>query len=255
VAAVPATRVGEDSVKKVVVGLVAGVALAAPGAASAAQTIGQVPDLPASYSSCTDDEAYIQLAVAAGAGSSASASGVITSWSARSNGNVGQTVKLMVFRDVGSGSFSAVAKDATTRTLSNVADQLDTFTGTHIPIEAGQSIGVYLPAGSVDSCEFNTSSGADHAGYSLPDGVGEPGEGTPFDYSIYDSAVRVNARAVVEPDADRDTFGDETQDHCVGVAGPNDGCAAATPPHKKKCKKHKRRAASASKKRCKHKKR
>lgn len=50
-------------------------------------------------------------------------------------------------------------------------------------------------------------------------------------------------RGRVEPDADHDTFGDETQDRCPGRAGPNEGCPPA-----KKCKRKKHRAASAKKK-------
>jgi hypothetical protein len=73
--------------------------------------------------------------------------------------------------------------------------------------------------------------------------------------------------ATVEPDADADEFGDESQDQCVGSAGPNNGCplpAAAptpspatttpvSPANKKKCKKAKKRSAAAAKK-CKRKK-
>ena len=35
---------------------------------------------------------------------------------------------------------------------------------------------------------------------------------------------RVNVSATLEPDADLDGFGDETQDKCLGQSGPNDGC-------------------------------
>jgi hypothetical protein len=43
----------------------------------------------------------------------------------------------------------------------------------------------------------------------------------------------VNIAAVVEPDADGDGFGDETQDKCIGVGGPDNGCPVppvAVPP-------------------------
>jgi hypothetical protein len=62
---------------------------------------------------------------------------------------------------------------------------------------------------------------------------------------------RVNVSATLEPDADADGFGDETQDQCVGSAGPQSGCAAAvasTPTGQraaalKKCKKEKSKKA------------
>jgi hypothetical protein len=231
-------------------GLIVVGVLALPSAASASQTIGQVGDV--STGSCTNDEAYLQKALTGGASYSPSAYGVITSWSAMSKAGANQTVKLMVFRDDGSNQFSAVARDSVVRTLSSVDDTLNTFTDIRIPIEPSQRIGIYQPAGSIEACEFD-GIGGDVAGYSVPYDVGEPPINTPFDYSGSDTGNRVNASAVVQPDADRDLFGDETQDKCLGKAGPVDGCPT---PLKKKCKKkHKRHQASAAKKRCKHKKR
>jgi hypothetical protein len=61
---------------------------------------------------------------------------------------------------------------------------------------------------------------------------------------------QVFLRGTVEPDADGDGFGDETQDKCPGVVGPNAGCQPAKT--KKKCKRKKKRrskqAAAAKKK-------
>jgi hypothetical protein len=74
-----------------------------------------------------------------------------------------------------------------------------------------------------------------------------------------------NQSADLEPDADGDGFGDETQDQCLGTAGSQNGCAAASAPvappapaKKKKCKKHKKKHSASSakkkKKKCKKKK-
>jgi hypothetical protein len=232
--------------------LVANVAVGPPSA-TASETIGQVAQ-PASAQGCTPDEAYLQKALAAGAAYSPSNDGVITSWGARSDGTAGQTMKLLVLRDDGGGAFSAVARDGTTRTLSTVTDQLDTFSGTHVPIRASERIGIYLPPGSEMKCEWGTAVMADEVGFSLPVGVGEPADNAPFDYNSADAERRVNVEAVVEPDADHDLFGDETQDQCPAVTGPNNGCPppATTKTHKK-CKKHKKKhsASAAKKKRCK----
>jgi hypothetical protein len=70
-----------------------------------------------------------------------------------------------------------------------------------------------------------------------------------------------NVTAVLEPDADADGFGDETQDSCVGMNGPQSGCPAppaatpqpAAPTTKKKCKRSKK-IAPGKKKKCKKKK-
>jgi hypothetical protein len=205
----------------IVLVMVTASALGFAGTATASQTIGQVGDV--SGGNCTDDEAYLQRTITSGAAYSPSSYGVITSWSAMSEATSNQTVKLMVFRDDGADQFSVVARDGVTRTLSSVDDTLNTFTGTRIPIEANQRIGIYQPAGSTEGCEFDGVSG-DDAGYSVPFGVGEPPDNVPFDYSGTDSNNRVNAQAVVEPDIDRDVFGDETQDKCVGSAGTANGC-------------------------------
>jgi hypothetical protein len=211
--------------RRIIVVLAPGLFLALPGLASAAQTIGQTGDV--SPNNCAADEAYVQLTTAAGPVYSPSAYGVITSWSARSKAGANQTVKLLVLRDDGSNRFSVVARDSIVRTLSSVDDFLNTFPGTRIPIEASQRIGVYLPAGSLEGCEFSTGNAGDNAGFGSPFGVGEPPDNVPFDYSGADNGNRVNASAVVEPDTDRDAFGDETQDRCLGSPGPFNGCPNA----------------------------
>jgi hypothetical protein len=40
----------------------------------------------------------------------------------------------------------------------------------------------------------------------------------------------VNVSANLEPDSDNDGFGDETQDHCLGVPGPENGCPSELGP-------------------------
>lgn len=74
------------------------------------------------------------------------------------------------------------------------------------------------------------------------------------------SAAEMTLNADVEPDADRDGFGDETQDLCPTNATVQTACPLAPVPAAvvKKCKRKKRKrhsAAAAKKKRCKKKKR
>jgi hypothetical protein len=199
--------------------LATGLALVLPSAAQASQTIGQTGS---PLVTCTADEAYIQTTLAAGPSYSPSAYGVITSWSALASADPSQTVRLIVLRQDSSTQFSIVARDSIIRTLTSPT-ALNTFTGTRVPIEPSQRIGVYLPVSSQFSCEFGTGD-TDGAGYSAPFGVGEPPDNTPFDYSGTDNNRLVNAQAVVEPDVDRDVFGDETQDKCVGTPGQINGC-------------------------------
>jgi hypothetical protein len=41
--------------------------------------------------------------------------------------------------------------------------------------------------------------------------------------------IKLPVTATLEPDADADDYGDETQDKCPGVAGPDNGCPPAPP--------------------------
>jgi hypothetical protein len=218
-------------------------ALAFPGAAGASQTIGQTG---LDGGACTN-RVFVQHDLTSGLGYSPSSSGVITSWSTAANGSTGQTLQLVVLSH-GSGLEYTVLRRDSVRTLTNL-NALNTFPGLHVPIEGGQLIGVYQPPDSQADCEASASTG-DNVTYS---DVGDPGDNVPADYaSAFDTAFKVNAQAVVEPDADHDGFGDETQDQCPSNASIQGSC----PAHKKKCKKNKKKhSASAAKKHCKKKKR
>jgi hypothetical protein len=210
--------------------LAVGLALVFPAIAPAAQTIGQTgaPDFPCS------NRAFVQRDLTSGPSYSPSSYGVITAWSAQANDNAGQTLQLAVFRqDSGVLQYTILRRDSV-RTLANL-NGLNTYTGLRLPIDAGQLIGVYQPPGSTADCEFNPGGGNNVAFSPL----GDPPDNVPTDYDGLDSGWRVNAQAVVEPDADRDVFGDETQDRCVGTAGPFSGCPSEVTLGKPKGKKGK----------------
>ena len=216
------------------------VAAVAPSAAGAAQTIGQTG---LDGGGCTN-RVFVQHDLTSGPGYSPSSPGVITSWSAQANGAAGQTLQLVVLRQNGL-EYTVLRRDSV-RTLANL-NALNTFTGLRLPIEAGQLIAVYEPPGSAADCEANGSTG-DNVAFSE---VGDPSDNVPAVYpSTFDSPYRVNAQAVVEPDADHDGFGDETQDQCPTNATTQGAC-----PAKKKCKhkkKHKSGALIAKKCKKKH---
>ena len=169
----------------------------APATAGAAQTIGQTG---LDGGSCTN-RVFVQHDLSSGPSYSPSSSGVITSWSTQANGATGQTLQLVVVSHSGL-SYTVLHRDSV-RTLANL-NALNTFAGVRLPIEAGQLIAVYDPPGSAADCEATGSMG-DNVTFSE---VGDPSDNVPADYSgLFDSPFRVNAQAVVEPDADRDGFG------------------------------------------------
>jgi hypothetical protein len=179
---------------------------------------------------------------------------------------------------------SASVAPVTFRVIHPVAG-LDTSTGAGTSQSIVPGVGlnptpVRMPIMAGDSIGIDCCSGAAHSGFYK--GPGPPNEvgtyigwnapaladgGMPRLYNNSDSTLEILLNATIEPDADHDGFGDETQDQCVGVAGANNGCPPAstplgspgTPPARtpsaKKCKQKKHhRQAGAAKKKCKRKK-
>lgn len=219
------------------------IGMALPASASAAQTIGQAS--PAD--GCTGGEAYTQGPLLAST-YSPTAPGVITSWSSFAGATPNTQMVLLVLRPTAAGPthFMATQKDQA-RTLTQ-ANALNTFTGLHLPIAPHDQLGLFLPSGSADCFILEPPDvGLFFTG-------GDPPLGVDVDFTGDNSDRRLNASAVVEPDADRDGFGDETQDRCPSSAATQGACLAKK---HKKCKKRKksRDASVAKKKRCKKKRR
>jgi hypothetical protein len=90
---------------------------------------------------------------------------------------------------------------------------------TRVPARAGDVLGFSVTAGS-NGCVFSSVNIGDvYQGAS-----GDPPVGSSARLTGPSGGVRLNISAVLEPDADRDGFGDESQDACPAEAGPDDGC-------------------------------
>jgi hypothetical protein len=152
-------------------------------------------------------------------------------------------IRLRVIRAAGS-LWSAVGSSASVTPLNQTG--LESFE-TRVPIRAGDFIGLDFPSYSgydVLTRDVFLADGRVTAPLLPDDGTPTPQGGT----NDWELALR----GTLEPDADHDGFGDETQDLCPGRAGPNTGCPPAV--RKKKCKKKhakKKRALAAKKKHCK----
>ena len=124
--------------------------------------------------------------------------------------------------------------------------------GLHMPVAVGDRLGVgYVKPASffsvlgnhaAASCYFRQGAGLDHP------------VGTERGYS--GGCLEPLLQGTVEPDADGDLYGDESQDLCPGNAALQTACPvpAQPQPKKKKCKKAKKKSAAAAKKKCKKKK-
>ena len=200
----------------------AGLALAAQNAASAgaAVTVGQtgIPN-----AGCGGDDNIVQASTDPASTHTLPSDGVVTSWSFRSGG-AGQPAKMIVWRPTAMANQFVVVGKTDSQTFGGTV--VETFM-TRIPVQAGDLLGMRMsqngqclmsgaPAGNL--IRFLATPGAD-----VPDGSTQTmtNELTTF---------RILVATALEPDADHDGFGDETQDQCLGTAGPENGCAAATAP-------------------------
>ena len=197
---------------------------AVPGTAGAAIQLGQTsPTNPVQCGSF--DVNAIQRASATENYQVPVPGGVITSWSHR-----GRTVARpprsgkRAASDLGQhgrGNFTLIGRS-----------ELETFTAgvvtsflTRIPVDPGDLLGLRTVEGNTGCATFTVP--ADVAGYQVNDAT-DPAPGDVRTLNPFGVGELWNVAAVLEADADADGFGDETQDACLGQAGPNSGCL--TPP-------------------------
>jgi hypothetical protein len=191
------------------------VALVLPSAALAATDVG-VTSTPNATCTGTPEGELFSVSRATGPSSAMPHDGVITSWSFVSAAPV--ELVLRVFRAASApNSWSVVADGGALQTL--VTPGLHTFT-TRIPVRRGDIAGLrYNGSGT---CGNQTGDVNDR--YATRGGTATPvgGIGT-FLQSV---TVRIDVAVVLEPDADHDGYGDDTQDGCPASAVTQSACPA-----------------------------
>jgi hypothetical protein len=180
-------------------------------------------------------------------------SGVVSRWSFHAGFVAPDSVRLKLGR-VGPGT-DLSAPDTNLSVVGESASEVPTPSSlnqysTQISVQQGDFLGIYLGGdGGSTLCGDASSLGfPDHFNSS------EVLAGTSATFDREDEG-QIDVAAVLEPDADHDGFGDETQDQCPSNAGTQGSCAVTRA--KNKCKKHKKKhhsAESAKKKKCKKKK-
>ena len=208
-----------------------------PTAAPASVTLGQTCSPNA-----TSQITAIQTATAPGVpAASAPFTGVITSFSVVRDTTEAYQSRLKVLHENGAGSFTAVANGP----LATLNPGLNVIPA-RVPIAAGDFIGTWGDPGT-QRCNFVPLENRMES-FDGP----EPQPPEPFSTNAFNGVI-VDLSAQLEPDADRDGFGDETQDQCPTNASTQGACPTA--PAKKKCKKKKKgKGKAAAKKKCKKKK-
>lgn len=229
---------------------VAGLVLAAPSSSFGATTLGQT-FVPMVGNTCNGgpDWEVIQTGRASGPSYAAPTAGVLTSWSYEA-GVQQTTLTMRAFHPTGTPHEYKVIADAGLLQVVPPSSGLHTF-GTRVPVEAGDLVGIHSTTGICGSF------GAPGDTYDYRFGTATP-VGTSNPYTMGSGFIE-DIAARLEPDADHDLYGDETQDQCPTNAATQGPCPVTpvTTAKKKKCKKkkHKRSAESAKKKKCKKKKR
>ena len=164
--------------------------------------------------------------------------GVITSWSTRPMDGSGAGAQLKVYGPTADPATWTLVGESTSKTLTG--GTLNTF-ATRIPVQAGDRIGVRTGSNGGGPCTFpydgiSADMNSLGPGYDIwsfqkmSDPTFNPPVGTSVAFNDDTLEQLVNIAAVVEPDADGDGFGDESQDKCPGVAGANNGCPPPAPP-------------------------
>src|SRR5262249_48277211 len=131
-----------------------------------------------------------------------------------------------------------------------VANQLKTFSS-RVPAQTGEVIGFYFPSPSFVACAT-----APAPGYTMVFVSGDVAPGTNNLAFTSTPSVHLDLSARLEPDADHDGYGDETQDQCPTDASTQGPCRVPVTGQRaaalKKCKKkHSARARRRCRKKAK----
>lgn len=188
--------------------------LSAAGSADASYTIGQTTG---ATDSCGSNQALIQAATGTSPNYAASSPGVIVSWSYLAHSQA-PTIQLKVYHSTANPQTRFLRSESTDKPPGGAPGQvqenhLNTFSESPgIPIHAGDTLGLTGTGAFGIACIENTNID-DHVRSKAvpPDSIaGQDNTGFAGDLN----KLRIGVSAVVEPDADGDLFGDQTQDSC-----------------------------------------
>ena len=193
--------------------------VAAP-AAAAGQTVGQLfPPTHDCGKPAGVTVTALQTGVASGNSYTVAAPGVITSWSFQNSAVTVVGLKLKVGRPAGGVNYLITAESAAGPQTPNA---VNTYPA-RIPVAADDRIGIAVGGGG---CAAQTMDAADTWVGIAFDVL--PNTTAPFDESP--AALKFPIAAYVEPDADADGFGDESQDQCPADPSTHGPCPTPSPP-------------------------
>jgi hypothetical protein len=203
--------------------IAAALCLALPASASSAVKIGRADG--DSGLGCLPGATFIQSNTGSSTPSYAvpAGGGVIVSWQVEAL-VVDQTLKLKVVRPTPMTNVFRVVGQSN-GFFGFPGPGIQTFPA-RIPVRAGDRLGFTTGTFLFDGCSLATADPADI----WRSVAGDPAVGSQVTTSGPSSNETLNIAATVEPDADGDRFGDESQDECPTDASKQDEC---TPPNTK----------------------
>ncbi len=201
--------------RRLLVGIVAAVALACASTASAATEIGDP---------CVGDDAapfgFFQISSPSSPlPMAAPATGVVTQWKVNLVAAPVQIPQSLKIARIVSPTLVQTVAESSVQTVVGGANSFPT----RLPIQAGDRLGLAGTGGEFGGlfCE-DESTPSDHVG--ITESFGPPGGSVLYE----DIPLRIPVRAVIEPDADNDGYGDETQDLCPQSAAFQVACPVVT---------------------------
>ena len=142
--------------------------------------------------------------------------GVITSWRYQAPASPPQ-LEFKVARTAGGSNFTIVGESAA---VAPSPSTLNSF-AIRLSVRAGDVLGLYTPA-TGGPCSQAVG------GFDLHYATGNQAPGSTTSYTFL-AGHQLDVAATLEPDADADGFGDESQDQCLGASGSANGCIPVSP--------------------------
>jgi hypothetical protein len=196
---------------------VAALTVVAAAPASASITLGALPGTAATVGSACDDFLVWQAAETGPGLTVPAGSWIITSASVQdiASGAAGRSSKLKVLRPAPDRTSLDVVGEGTIPMGTTGA--VATASGLRIGAHTGDILGLAGTAGAAGPCYYQGSF-TDFLHAIGPGGDAAVGSHVTNTYPDSPAGYRVDLKATLEPDADGDGFGDETQDACPGDA-------------------------------------
>jgi hypothetical protein len=183
-------------------------------------TVGQVAPDPSAAFNCGSTFTFAQASTGAGPSHAVTSGGILTSWSINTTSEMGQKARLVVVHPLSGTTYSVLG---TTDIQDLTPSLLNESLPARIPVHVGDTLalspdpeGTFMSLSGVH-CVFPTADTADVVR------SGSNPVGSTVDLPGPSSKERLNLAATIEPDADADGYGDESQDTCPSSAAVHAG--------------------------------